>query len=144
MPKIVDFKYIYTEDFNEESNVFERAPIAIHWNYRDENFILKNETYRIRGDVSRDKDYVAVVEGPYADEAKNNLAYITNCSKKILYDIKELFIKKNNISSYENLIFDGVQSKDNIFEFIVNLNGSDFRISFEIFSAEIGEIIESR
>lgn len=67
MHKIVDFKYIYSEDINEDSTIFERTPIAIHWTCRDENFIVKNEDYRIHADISGDKKYVAIVEGPYAE-----------------------------------------------------------------------------
>lgn len=126
--------------YDKESNpnklsVFDLLPTGVSWLYgtkkieiRDDNKIIP---LLLLGDTG-----VALVRAPF-DKDKSQ-AYILNPAGDIMWNVKGIIDKK-----IKDIIFHDVYYISDILFFFINVNGCDYRFSFDVDTGIAGEIIKS-
>lgn len=145
MDKIYDFKYLYLDSLDENSNVFERTPTGICWRYKNAIYRRNNIENRMYADIDYSNNLIAIVEGPYA-ETNKNFAFIIDANNNEVINVKDLF-KDTYIDKgykYSSVSFSGVVCEENRFCFFVAIDNVDFRFMINPKTRELGRLIESK
>ena len=126
--------------YDKESNprklsVFDLLPTKVSWLYNAKKIEIKDNN-KIIPLLLLNNAGVALVKAPF-DKDKSR-AYILKPTGKVMWDVKDIIGKK-----IIDTIFHGVYYISDILFFFVNINGCDYRFSFDVNTGITGELIQS-
>ena len=118
--------------------------IGVEWEYNGQKFKLQKGK-KIEAVLLKNNKNIAIIEEPF-NKIKNK-AYIISGNNEVKFNIKELLEKNRSKVLEYNLkefnFYDAYYINNELY-FFVNINGFDYRFSFDIETGECGELISSK
>ncbi|MCL2115828.1 MAG: hypothetical protein FWH29_06375 [Methanobrevibacter sp.] len=118
--------------------------IGVEWEYNGQKFKLQKGK-KIEAVLLKNNKNIAIIEEPF-NKIKNK-AYIISGNNEVKFNIKELLEKNRSKVLEYNLkefnFYDAYYINKELY-FFVNINGLDYRFSFDIETGECGELISSK
>ncbi|CBG88124.1 hypothetical protein [Citrobacter rodentium] len=126
--------------YDKESNpsklsVFDLLPSGVSWLYGTKKIEIRDHKKIIPLLLLGDAE-VALVRAPF-DKDKSQ-AYILSSTGEIMWDVKEIIEKK-----IKEVVFYDVYYISDILFFFININGHDYRFSFDVSTGIAGDIIQN-
>jgi hypothetical protein len=137
---ILNFKIIESfEKYDNHKNplnlsVYDLLPVGVKWNCNGKEYQINNGN-KMDALLLKNNQSISIIEEPY-NKIKNR-AYIINGNNEIQYNINNLLFEYNFKDLY---IWETRYIKNELYYFI-NINGFDYRFSFDLETGKIGELI---
>jgi hypothetical protein len=144
--KIINFKIIETfEKYDKHKNplnlsVYDLLPVGVKWNCNGKEYQINNGN-KIEALLLKNNQSISIIEEPY-NKIKNK-AYIINGNNEIQYNVNNLLLENKKLTreyNFKDLYVWETHYVDNEFYCFININGFDYRFSFDSETGEIGEL----